>query len=277
MKKISFCIAALWLLWSGCKPDRDDAFQLPNTPDAPNFSVEMLAGDSNRVVVKDLSEGNFQRLWNFQGGQPKTSARAVDTVFFDKKGEYAITLFVSKTDGSGTPSASKKVVILVDAPLTCNPKMALLTGDCGAGGKCWTMAREAGALKVGPTYDDFSWYTAPANGLQDAQYDDGFCFTFENLVFQNNNNGASVDPWDGYKVKPYAPGASEFTYLAGTGILGRDQIVLPDDQWMGVWDCDNVLDVVKLSANELIVRGRQRAPNGTPLAQGWFELKFVPK
>jgi len=97
------------------------------------------------------------------------------------------------------------------------------------------------------------------------------------LVFQNGKNGASVDPWNGYTPVPLEPGMASFEFREGTGTLGRDQIVLPDDQFMGVWDCDNVLDVVSLSANELIVRGRQRAQNGTPLAQGWFELRFVPQ
>ncbi len=277
MKKILVFTALFVLAMVACKPNRDDEIQLPPTPDAPNFSVEMVAGDSNRVVIRDLSSGNFQRLWDLPGGTPKNSAKAVDTIFYPKIGEYFITLFVSKTDGSGTPSASKKVTILKDAPLSCSPKLALLTGDCAPAGKCWTLPHDAGAVKVGPTYDDFSWYTSPADGLQAAQYDDGFCFTFEKLVFENKNNGASIDPWNGYSVKPYNAGMSNFEFREGTGTLGRDQILLPDDQFMGVWDCDNVLDVVKLTKNELVVRGRQRAQNGAPLAQGWFELRFVPQ
>ncbi|MCC7245713.1 MAG: PKD domain-containing protein [Saprospiraceae bacterium] len=262
------------IFWTACKPDRDDEYQLSGTPAAPDFSIERVPGDSNKIIVKDLSSGNFQRIWDFPGGAPKNSSKALDTVQFAKKGEYAITLFVSKSDGSGTASTTKKVVVTSDAPLSCTPKMQMLTA-CGPDGKCWTFSRETGAVKVGPTYDDYSWYTSPENGLQDAQYDDGFCFTFENLVFENRNNGASVDPWNGYSVKPYDPGKASFIYSLGTGTLNRDQIILPDDQFMGVWDCDNVLDVVKLTDTELIVRGRQRAQNGTPLAQGWFELRFV--
>jgi hypothetical protein len=277
MKKILLLSLLSTLVWLACKPDRDDEIQLPDAAAAPEFSMEMLAGDSNRVVIRDLSTGNFQRLWDLPGGTPKNSSRAVDTVFYDKKGDYRITLFVSKTDGSGTPSASKMVRIVNDAPLSCTPKMALLTGDCGPAGKCWTLSRAAGAVKVGPTYDDYSWYTSPADGLQNEQYDDGFCFTFENLVFQNKANSAAVNPWNGYQAEAYDPPPGDFTFLEGTGILGRDQILLPDDQFMGVWDCDNLLDVVKLTATELVVRGRQRAQNGTPLAQGWFELSFVPQ
>lgn len=274
-KKAFLLIGLAGISLVGCKPDRDDDIQLPAAPDAPNFSVEMVQGDSNRVVIKDLSEGNFQRLWDLPGGTPKNSTKAIDTVFYNKIGDYKITLYVSKTDGSGSPSATKTVNILKDAPLTCSPKLALLTGDCDPAGKCWTLSHDAGSVKVGPTYDDYSWYTSPVNGLQDSQYDDGFCFTFENLVFQNKNNGGSVDPWDGYQTKSYDPGVSDFVFLEGTGISGRDQIILQDDQFMGVWDCDNVLDVTKLTATELIVRGKQREKNGTPKTEGWFELKFV--
>jgi hypothetical protein len=277
MYKFAIFTFLLGVLWVSCKPTRDDDIQLPNAPDAPQFSVEMLGNDSNRMVIKDLSMGNFQRLWDLPGGTPKTSSKAIDTVFYNKTGVFKVTLFVSKSDGSGTASASKTATILKDAALTCNPKLALLTGDCEPMGKCWTLSRAAGAVKVGPTYDDYSWFTSLVNGLQDSQYDDGFCFTFPNLVFQNRNNGASVDPWDGYQAKAHEPGVSDFTFLPNTGTNNRDQIILADDQFMGVWDCDNVLDIVKLTANELIVRGKQREKNGTPKPEGWFELVFIPQ
>ncbi len=62
----------------GCAPERDDEFSLPPTPEDPLFSVEMVQGDSNRFVIRDLSEGSFQRFWNLPGGTPKTSMKAVD-------------------------------------------------------------------------------------------------------------------------------------------------------------------------------------------------------
>ena len=60
----------------GCAPERDDEFSLPPTPEDPLFSVEMVQGDSNRFVIRDLSEGSFQRFWNLPGGTPKTSMKA---------------------------------------------------------------------------------------------------------------------------------------------------------------------------------------------------------
>lgn len=277
MKKALIYTILIGGLVAGCKPDRDDEFQLPEAPASPEFSIEMVNGDSNRFVVKDLTPDAFQRLWDIPGGTPAQSSKAIDTILFSNKGTYNVTLFASKDNGSGSPSATKTVTVVKDAPVSCNTKYALLTNDCSPAGKCWTMSREAGALKVGPSYDDFSWFTATENGLQNEQYDDGFCFTFDGLVFENRANGAAVNPWNGYQAEAYNPPPGTFVYLVGTGPLGRDQLILPDDQFMGVWDCDNLLDIVKLTETELIVRGRQRAQNGTPLAQGWFELKFIPQ
>ena len=137
------------------------------------------------------------------------------------------------------------------------------------------MSTAAGAVKVGPTYDDYSWYTSPENGLQPAQYDDRFWFKFEGGLFENRNNGASVNPWLGYAVVPYEGGLSSFVLQEGTGINGRNQLILPDDQFMGVMDADNVMDIVQLTETDLVVRTRLRQQDGTPAAQGWFELHFV--
>ena len=275
--RILFFLSLSIISFSACSPERDDDFNLGPLPGAPTFTIEQLANDSNRVVIHDETPGVFQRLWDLPGAAPKNSTKATDTIAYAKAGTYTVTLFVSKDDGNGSASASKEIVILKDAPLACDPKLDLLTGGCGPVGRCWIFTTAAGAVKVGPSYQDFSWYTSPVNGLQDAQYDDAYCFTFENFVFQYKNNGGTVDPWDGYMVKSHDPGISEFTFSKGTGNEGRDQIILPEDQFMGVWDSDNVLDIVTLTESLLVVRGRLVNQDGTPQAEGWFEFTFIPQ
>ncbi|MBK8699019.1 MAG: PKD domain-containing protein [Saprospiraceae bacterium] len=275
MQKISIYLLSILVLLTACEPVRDDNFNLPSPSEAA--SMEVIALSTNEYIVKDLTSGGFQRYWDFPGGTPSISGLATDTVFYAKKGTYTITLYVSKADGSGTTSVSKQVTVESNAALQCSPKLSLLTGDCLPAGKCWTLSRGAGAVKVGPTYDDYSWFTSLADGLQNDQYDDGFCFTFEGQQFENKNNGASVNPWDGYKAEAYNPGVSSFIFSEGTGISNRDQIIIPNDQFMGTWDSDNVLDVVKLTEDELIVRARLRDKTGVPAAEGWFELTFVKK
>lgn len=273
--RIAFSLLLLAGLFS-CEPVRDDEFTLPAAPPEPAFSFRFVEGDSNRVVITDETTGGFQRLWDLPGGTPKVSSLVSDTILYSDSGQYTITLYVSHVDGGGTTSSAQAIHIYKNAPAECTPKMALLTGDCGPSGKCWAFSTAGGAVKVGPTYSDFSWYTSPENGLQSTQYDDRFCFTFDDLAFENRNNGQTVNPWNGYQPENYDPGVSEFLFLEGTGTGGRDQIILPDDQFVGVWDADNVLDIITLTADQLVVRMRLCGQNGVPAAEGWFELTFIP-
>jgi hypothetical protein len=273
----SIFILMLMLFFGSCTPERINEQSLDANPGVPDFTVEAVADNPNLYVVKSNVTNAFQVLWDIPGGVPKSSVKTIDTISFPKAGVYKVTFFATFTDGSGTSIASKTVNIAEDAPLTCSPKFALLTGDCTPAGKCWGLTAAAGAVRVGPTYDQVGeWFTSTAGSLQTAQYDDRFCFTFDGFVFENRNNGASVNPWDGYKVQTVNFGISDFTFTEGTGTNGRDQITLQNDQFMGVWDADNVLDVMKLSKDELVVRTKLRDPSGTPAAEGWFELTFIP-
>ncbi|MBK8081973.1 MAG: PKD domain-containing protein [Saprospiraceae bacterium] len=271
-----YSIGVIFILLQSCTPDRINENSIDGTPNVPDFTITPLADNPNKLVVTSLATDAFQIFWDAPGGTPKSSKRLSDTILYTKKGTYTISLYASSTDGSGTAVKTKTITLENDAALECNSKIAMLTGDCLPSGKCWTLAQEAGAVKVGPTYDDFSWFTSTAGGLQPAQYDDRFCFTFEGLVFENRNNGTTINPWDGYKVQNVDHGISDFIFSEGTGISNRDQIILQDNQFVGVWDSDNVLDIVTLTADKLVIRARLRAQNGTTAAEGWFELTFAP-
>ena len=260
-----------------CDPAIDDDIDLGPLPEAPEFTVEFIPGDSNRVVVRDLTENTFDRLWVFKGGDPQTSKRASDTVFYFRAGDYKITLHIAAIGGSGTASSTKTVTILKDVEIACDDKLGLLTGACGPDGKCWTFSPVAGAVTVGPTYGSAQWYTSPAGGLVPEQYDDSFCFTFEDRVFTYENNGATVNPWQGYIPVPYDPPVGNWTYKTGTGRNGVDQIVLPQGSFMGVWDSGNVLDVIILTEDQLVIRTPLVDQQGVPQAEGWFELSFVAR
>jgi len=258
-----------------CTPERDDAYSLNEGSGEASFRIYALQSDSNSFVIEDMTTSGFQRVWHTPGGIPATSVSQKDTILFTKKGRYKVSLHVSMSDGSGTRVRSEWIEVAKDAALTCDGKIALLTGGCQAGGKCWTLSREAGAVRVGPSYDDYSWFTSAQNGLQNTQYDDSFCFTFDGLLYENRNAGLSVNPWDGYKAVSYNPGVSSFTIQNGSGFNGRDQLIIPDNQFMGVWDADNVLDIVQLTSTKLVVRTRICSSSGVPNPEGWFELTFV--
>ena len=267
MKKYLFFLA---LAFNACAPYEDDDIALPPTPGAPTISVEAVNGDPNRVVVKDLSNGFFARVWEMPGGTPAKSTLAVDTIFYQTKGDYIITLYAAGEGGGGTSQVSTTINIAQDAQPDCDPQTGLLTGDCENPGKCWTFTHAAGAVRVGPQPGSSEWYTSPANGLQAAQYDDAFCFYFAGAHFQYNNNGQTVDPWNGYAAVNFSPPTNlSWIISKGTGVNGADQLTLPAGAFLGVWDSGPVYDIVSVTETQLVVRSK------IINTDGWFELTFV--
>ncbi|MBC7775174.1 MAG: hypothetical protein H7246_07015 [Phycisphaerae bacterium] len=274
MKNILPLLAFLLAL-AACAPFEENDVDLPAQPEAPIFSLEFLNGDSNRVIVTNLSTGFFDHTFDFPGGIPAKSKRAVDTVFYTQAGDFVVTLYAAAEGGGGVSSTSKIVHIYKDAKAPCDPLASLLTGSCEAPGRCWTFTHAAEAVRVGPTPGSKEWYKSPVNGLQTAQYDDQFCFYFEGAKFEYKNNGFSVDPWNQYAAVPYTPAANQTWFISkGSGDGGKDQIVLPAGAFIGTWDSGPVYDIVSLTETEMVLRSPIRKQDGTP-ADGWFEFTLV--
>lgn len=274
MKNIFIVITGLFI-FQGCSPDNND-INLGPLPPKPDFSIEYVPGDSNKVVVKDLSSDSFVRLWEIgEGGIPATSSLESDTIFFSKKGEYDISLYISQKGGNGTAYNTKKISIPKDVVLPCSGPLGLLTGNCSTTGKCWKFSDVAGAITVGETYGAANWYKSPANGLVASQYDDRYCFVFEGFKFDYRNNGSTVNPFKGYVDEPFIPVSGPFAFSPGTGPNGEDQIILAKGQFMGTMDSYSVLNIIKLTETELIVRAQFADVAGNPVTPGWFEFKYV--
>jgi hypothetical protein len=282
MKNTIYLFLLLTLAFAGCDAYQDEDIELGAAPTTPEFSIEVSADDPNTIIVKDLSSGNFTRVWNFgenaDGQTPlkRTSTEATDTVTYLKAGDYTITLYVSTETGGGTAQNAKTVVIADDAVTGCSGVIALLTGDCLPGGRCWTFSQEAGAISVGPNPGDFSWFSSPAAGLVPEQYDDSYCFFLDGQVFDYQNSGSTINPFDGYQAQPFDnPADMTWIYSPGTGANGADQLILPVGSFVGVRDASNTADIITISETELVLRAKQVDINGDPTPQGWFEIYLV--
>ncbi len=264
-------IFVLSIFWPACTPFTEEDIDLGPLPGPPSFSMEYVQGDSNLVVIKDLSQGAFSRLWSCPGGVPDRSQKSQDTIFFRKAGTYTITLFAASAGGSGTSQVSKQIVIANDAVTACSDLIVLLAGGCEeASSKCWTLTRAAGAVTVGPTPGSGELFSSQPDGLQPEQYDYRFCFRFDANRFQYLNNGLTIDPWNAYQAVPYStPTDHTWTIIPGGGENGETRILLTEGSFMGVWDAGNTYDIVTLTATELVVR--------SPFLNGggWFELYFT--
>lgn len=272
-KYFSPLLFAAILLLSACDPSIDDDIAIPALPEAPTISIEVSPDDPNKIIIKDLSDNFFSRVWDLPGGTPETSTLQVDTILYQKKGAYEITLHASKVGGGGTSIAKETISFELDAVLDCSEEITFLTGGCeNPVGKCWTFSRAAGAVSVGPDPGSTEWFSSLADGLTAEQYDDSFCFTFEGSSFQYDNNGQTIDPFNGYAAIDFTPPTDLKYFLqANGGANGETRIILPEGAFMGVMDSGPLYDIILLTEDELVVRSQIL---GT---EGWFDLYFVAR
>jgi len=264
--------AAIMVL-SACDPSIDEDIAIPALPETPNISIEVSANNPNVIIVRDLSDNFFSRVWELPGGTPNKSTLQIDTILYQKAGDYEITLHAAKVGGGGTSFAQENIIIEEDAVLECSDEITFLTGGCdNPTGKCWTFSRAAGAVSVGPDPGSSEWFSSPEGGLQNEQYDDSFCFTFEGSSFQYDNNGQTIDPFNGFAPVDFDP-PTDLTYFLqeGGGGNGETRIVLPEGAFMGVLDSGPLYDIVSLTENELVVRSQILN------SEGWFDLYFVAR
>jgi PKD repeat protein len=269
LKVLGLMGAGAALLFAACKPYEADDVSIGNPPTA-SFSMAFVEGDSNRVVLTDLSQGAFARLWDLGNG--KTSKRASDTAYYPTAGTFTIKLYVSAKGGTGT--ASKEVVIAKSDQNLCNDANIInLTGGClNLLGKGWTLSSEAASIKVGPAPGSGEWYSSPANGLVVDQADDTFRFFYKDKHFLYENNGKTVFPDQGYQALPYDPPTdAKWELSLGTGRNGMNQILLPIGSFMGVKDASNVYDIA------LLTESRMELETAFLAGGGYFTLTFVKR
>ncbi len=93
----------------GCTPDSKD-FSLPATISAVTFTATPLASNPNFIVVKNTTPGAFLLLWDYGNGG--TSKKESDTVLYDVKGTYTVTLIAFNAGGKN--SVSQAITIARD-------------------------------------------------------------------------------------------------------------------------------------------------------------------
>lgn len=257
-----------------CAPFVAEDIDIGPLPGAPDFSAEILASDPNKVVIRDISETFFSRVWDIPGGAPGRSTEILDTITYTKAGTYTITMYAASETGGGTSSVTKSVTIAQDLVIACDSLVSLLTGECQGVGRKWTFSKDAGAVSVGPNPYSTEWYSSPPNGLQPEQYDDVYTFFFDGSTFVYENNGATVDPCQGYQALPYnIPANMQWSLTPGAGVSGENRITLPDDIFMGVLDSGPFYDIISVTETELILHSPIRPC--APGTVGWFTLRFA--
>ena len=153
----------------------------------------------------------------------------------------------------------------------------------------WKLSPEAGAIAIGPEPGSTEWYAAPAgwqNGSVDSnidfQTDDRWTFTPEG-EFIYDNNGSTMNPFDGYIETQMTVEPTAYVLEAGAGLNGNDVFTVDNMNtevaeicgWMGVWDSGPTYTIVELTPSRLVLHALQQNFDCTnPTFSGYFTLIF---
>ncbi len=264
--KYTYTFLLLIFVMFGCEPYEVDDIELGQAP-MGSFTFEILADNPNQVRFVSAATDAFLIGWNFGNGS--SSNLPIDTATFLFAGEYEVTMTAAGRGGSA--SSSQTIVIAQDDANACsNETLLALVGGCTTeASKGWTFSFNSGAISVGPDPGSSEWFISAAGGLVPEQYDDTFVFKIEENAFVYENNILTVNPWEAYEAQEYIPSTEAIWDLSfGTGLNGKDQIILTEGSFMGVRDSGPIYDIVELNEDVLILE--------SPIieAEGYFTLYF---
>ena len=277
--------AAAFVALTGCDPYVETSPGLPAPPSAeiawyflPDTVDGVVGIDSNRVVVEaDVSDDVFIHLWDFGNGQ--VSNDPIDTMVYYVEGTYGIS-YQGHAPG-GMAYFTDSVTIEKTLELPCEGTLALLTGCDNP--KSWKFASDAGAIAIGPEPGSTEWYNSPAGGLVAFQYDDRWSLT-EDGEFIYNNNGGTMNPFDGYIETTMTVAPSTYTLELQAGPNGEDLFTVNGLTteaaeicgWMGVWDSGPTYTITELTEERLVLSALQQGGDCiNPVGSGYFTLIFA--
>jgi hypothetical protein len=275
-------VAICALVLTQCAPYEEEGISLPGAPvtsidwsfiDAVDSTGAVIGIDSNRIAVSaDAVEGAFLHLWDFGNGM--TSDQPMDTAYYPVEGEYEVSYSVHTNGGMGQASAMVSIAQTLELP--CEGTLALLTGCDNQ--KSWKLSTEIGAVSVGPSPYSTEWYTSPPDGQTEFQDDDRYQFT-EDGAYLYNNNGSTMNPFDGYVETEMEIPPSTYSLTPGSGTSGEDQINLASFSetlcgFMGVWDSGPFYDIVEITEDRLVLHGPTQSGD-CEQTDGWFTIIFM--
>ncbi|MAI24354.1 MAG: hypothetical protein CL828_09870 [Crocinitomicaceae bacterium] len=153
-----------------------------------------------------------------------------------------------------------------------NPTEACLYEDalgvCGGGSilpelliGSWQFSTVEGAVSVGPDPYSNAWYSSPANGLQNAQYDDVYTF-HPNGSLTTEYNGSIIDAFSEYAELVYDCSSPAAQFYPSEGTSGEDAIELLSSEgvcecpFIGTNDAGLVYDIVTLNETTLVLHAQ---------------------
>ena len=143
----------------------------------------------------------------------------------------------------------------------------------------WQFSTAAGAVSVGPEPGSDVWYSSPAYGLQNAQYDDVYTFNADGSL-TTDYNGSIIDAFSGYEEVPYSCTAANIAFTPGGGSSGGDTFqLIPGTAdctcpFIGTTDAGLTYEIITVNETTLVLSTQGDDANCTP-ADLFFTFTFT--
>jgi PKD repeat protein len=209
--------------------DNNTSGHLGSTPNV-SFTATTLSNNPNKVAVKSTTKKAFMWRWNFGNGA--TGKGKTDTVTYNFKGTYNITLTAYGQGGSD--STSKKITIKQNDPDACQGTNRGFIAGCSE--KTWKLNPDAYAEMVGPGPVDGSYFgnsLASVTGLRACDFNDEWTFFFdaegkmkydnkgdffEDTYIGNGNSVCGDNSELSETQKPWASGSFHYKVIPNSGL-----------------------------------------------------------
>ncbi|WP_415371050.1 family 16 glycosylhydrolase [Patiriisocius sp. Uisw_047] len=294
MKKITFVILALTMVFIGCEVD-DPTFGDVTPPSNLQLNVAVAQDNSGNVTVTPSAEDVINyHVYFLSDAEPVVIAVGETAEFrYTQSGQYQQIIQVIAY-GRGGVSSSATVLVDLDVTLSIDPVILnLIAGD---GSKSWIWdSSNAGHFGVGDPEVDFpDFFSAAPNQLDPCMYDDVLTFSYDadnNYSFELQDVDATFINWA--EVKRFFPDAAPQEFVDECRDLGdlldfQTSFVIIENQATGAleldvenstlsyWSGSMEYEIIELTANKLTVRGLQQPfdPTGNLLA--WYHT-FIPQ
>jgi PKD repeat protein len=266
-----------------CTPE-DFAGELAPAPvaDQVQFAATPTANNPNIVSFKNETPGVLKAIWDLGNGQTAVGDQASGS--YAVAGTYTVKLTVF-TSGGYASNTKTVTIAQTNVSMLNRPDYNLLTGGAGnANGKTWVIEKGfAGHMGVGPIASATpDWWQAGANEkASEGLYDDEMTFNLNGFAYtyQNNGNsfanGANAAGLGGTAqasdiTLPHTPAADMVWSIVAEG--GKSYLTLSKGGFLGYYTGATRYEILKLSENELYVKGNDGAKAGN----AWW-LRLVPK
>ena len=254
--------------------------------------------DGDVATVNDTITENCECLGEFLLGCTNADAcnfdphatiddgSCVDCLGCTEPGACNYNPIVTEDDGSCTylcgctdPNACNyDVTAVVDDGSCC---VCVDAGPLPLLNQTWKFSSVAGAIAIGPNPGSTEWYASPADGLVGFQFDDRWQF-YPDGTFVYDNNGSTMNPFDGYVETPMTVAPSTYTLELQAGPNGEDLFTVSGLTteaaeicgWMGVWDSGPTYTITELTENRLVLSTLQQGRLHQPRGKRLFHIDF---